>query len=79
MRLSARTEESRVGYRMPLYMGEIPSYDVRGDHMHIVWRELELVLPVPVMLAGMASAQEAIAKWGHATADNGSVIPFKPR
>jgi hypothetical protein len=34
-------------------MGEVPEYAVKGDHMHIIWRELEIVLPVSVMLAGI--------------------------
>lgn len=49
--------------RLPIYMGEVPEYQVRGDHMHIVYGEMEIVLPVSVMLAGMASASEAIARW----------------
>jgi hypothetical protein len=52
-----------VGQRMPIFMGEVPKYQVQGDHMHIIWRDIELVLPVGVMLSGMVSAEEAIAKW----------------
>lgn len=55
-------------------MGDVPEYAVKGDHMHIIWRELEIVLPVHVMLAGMASAHEEIAKWKLDTLDNGQVI-----
>lgn len=58
---------------MPFYMGEVPDYEVRGDHMHIIWRDMEIVLPVSVMLAGMGSAREAIAKWQVAVLDKGSV------
>lgn len=67
-----------MAQRMPFFMGDVPEYECRGDHMHIVWRELEIVLPVSVMLAGMASAEEAIAKWQLAAlADN--ILPFPPR
>jgi hypothetical protein len=44
-------------------MGDVPEYAVKGDHMHIVWRELEIVLPVSVMLAGMADAKRALDDW----------------
>jgi hypothetical protein len=48
---------------MPIFMGDVPEYVVKGDHMHIIWRSLEIVLPVSVMLAGIGSARAAIAKW----------------
>ena len=66
-----------MGRSFPIYMGEVPEYAVKGDHMHIIWRELEIVLPVSVMLAGMASAGEEIAKWKLETLDNGKVISFR--
>jgi hypothetical protein len=53
----------RMAQRFPIYMGDVPDYEVKGDHMHIVWRDLEIVLPVSVMLAGMAGAKRAIAEW----------------
>lgn len=58
-------------------MAEVPEYEVRDGHVHIVWRELEIVLPVSVMLAGMGSAREAIAKWQVAALDNGRVTRLR--
>jgi hypothetical protein len=52
-----------MGKSLPIYMSDVPTYSVEGNHMHIVWRELEIVLPVSTMLQGMASAREALAKW----------------
>lgn len=66
-----------MGQRMPIFMGEAPEYQILGDHMHIVWRELEFVLPVSVMLVATASAQEEIAKWRLATV--GSVVKLPRR
>lgn len=50
-------------------MADVPEYAVKGDHMHICWRDLELVLPVSVMLAGMASAKREIDKWQRHSAE----------
>jgi hypothetical protein len=63
-----------MGQRMPFFMGDVPEYECRGDHMHIVWRDLEIVLPVSVMLAGMASAKRAIDEWQRQSA---AIIPFR--
>jgi hypothetical protein len=46
-------------------MGEVPEYRMVGDHMHVMWRELEVVIPVSVMLAGMADARHIIDEWQH--------------
>jgi hypothetical protein len=58
-------------------MAEVPSYEVRGDNMHIIWRDLELVLPVKTMLAGMAGASEALAKWQVSRLDKVVAFPGK--
>jgi hypothetical protein len=63
----------------PIFMGEVPEYVVKGDHMHISWNEFEFVLPVSVMLACTATAEAAIAKWRLATLDNGSVVRFSQK
>jgi hypothetical protein len=67
----------RVGKQMveryPIFMGEVPFYEIRGDNMHIMWPTLELVLPVRTMLGGMAQAKVEIDNWSRRTAE---VIPF---
>lgn len=47
----------------PIFMDDVPDYQVRGDNMHIVWPSLELVLPIPTMLAGMGTAKRELDKW----------------
>ena len=54
--------------RIPIFMGTAPDYEVRGDNMHIVWGDLEFVLPVPVMLAAMGKARREVEKWHARTA-----------
>jgi hypothetical protein len=36
--------------------------------MHIIWPELEIVLPVSTMLAGMAGAKQEIDDWQRGSA-----------
>lgn len=60
-------------------MEDVPNYEVRGDHMHIKWRTLELVLPVEVMLDGMASAKAEIAKWQLKRLPQGGDVVAFPR
>jgi hypothetical protein len=64
--------------RLPIYMGDVPEYVVRGNLMHIIWRDLELVLPVAVMLAGMANAQEALARWQLEALED-KIVELRPR
>jgi hypothetical protein len=59
-------------------MGDVPEYVVRGNLMHIIWRDLELVLPVAVMLAGMANAQEALARWQLEALED-KIVELRPR
>lgn len=68
-----------MGECIPIFMGDVPDYSVIAEHMHIKWRTLEIVLPVTVMLAGMASASEEIAKWKLDGLDKGSVVQFTPK
>lgn len=62
---------------LPIFMGEAPEYRVKGGNMHINWPSLEIVLPVPVMLACIAGAEEALAKWKLSTLGKGDVIRLK--
>ena len=66
-----------MGKRLPIFMGEVPEYSVLSGHVHITWRELELVLPVSVMLAGMAGAKRAIDDWQRR--GGAAIVPFKSK
>ena len=62
--------------KFPIFMGEVPFYEIRGDNMHILWPTLELVLPVETMLDGMASAKAELAKWQLERIPGGKVVKF---
>ena len=62
--------------RFPIFMEDVPKYEVRGDHMHIIWRSLEIVLLVETMLDGMAAAKAEIAKWQLNRTPNGKIVAF---
>jgi hypothetical protein len=51
-------------------MEAVPEYRIRSGRMHIIWPELEIVLPVHTMLAGMAGAKREIDDWRVEQADN---------
>jgi hypothetical protein len=65
--------------RYPIFMEDVPKYEVRGGHMYITWRTLELVLPVEVMLDGLASAKAEIAKWQLSKLPEGGQVVAFPR
>jgi hypothetical protein len=52
-----------VGQQLPIFMEAVPEYRIRSGRMHIIWPELEIVLPVHTMLAGMAGAKQEIDDW----------------
>jgi hypothetical protein len=61
--------------KFPIFMDDVPDYEVVHDLMHIRWRELEIVLPVHTMLAGMGQARREIEKWSRRTAKVVSITP----
>lgn len=58
----------------PIFMGEVPEYRIKSGLMHIVWPDLELVMPVNKMLAGIGGAKREIDKWQR---EAGEVVPFR--
>lgn len=61
---------------LPIHVSEVPDYEVRGDCIVVMWRGLELFVPIPICLAAMGRCEEALAKWKLAGLDNGSVVRF---
>lgn len=54
---------------LPIFIGNVPEYKIVEDHMHIVISgKMEFVLPVSVMLAGIARAKREIDQWQRRTA-----------
>jgi hypothetical protein len=64
-----------VGQQLPIFMEAVPEYRIRSGRMHIIWPELEIVLPVSTMLAGMAGAKQEIDDWQRS--DGARVLEFR--
>jgi hypothetical protein len=60
---------------MPVFMGDVPEYKIRNDNMHITFREIEIVLPVHIMLAAMGRARREVEEWQRRTATVVSLHP----
>lgn len=56
-------------------MEDVPDYRIKRGQMHIIWPELEIVLPVHTMLAGMAGAKQEIDEWQRS--DSARVLEFR--
>jgi hypothetical protein len=48
---------------LPLWMGEVPDYDVVEGNMQIVVGEFCIAMPVNVFLKGCARGKAAVARW----------------
>jgi hypothetical protein len=59
----------------PIFMEEVPDYKIRGGLMHIIWPDLEIVLPVSVMVKGMGSARRVLDQWREG--QDASVVDFR--
>lgn len=68
-----------MGRNFPIFIDTIPRYEIRGDNMHVVWPDLEIVLPLHIMVTGMAGAHEEVAKWQYRTLDTDKVVNLVPR
>jgi hypothetical protein len=66
---------------LPVFMGEVPEYEVRNGRMHVTLADFEIVMPICVFLQGAARAERAIAEWQIAEAAKGkpTIIPLKRR
>lgn len=59
---------------LPVFMAEVPEYEVRGGRMHVTLKGFEIVMPLGVFLAGAARADEAIRQWY--AKRHGTVVEF---
>jgi hypothetical protein len=39
--------------RVPLFVDQVPDYAIRNDHLHINYREIEVVMPVRIFREAM--------------------------
>lgn len=61
---------------LPLHMSEVPNYEVRGDCILVVWRDLEIYIPVPICQAAVGRCCKALDEWRER---EGLVVPIRER
>jgi hypothetical protein len=60
---------------LPLWMGEVPEYEVVNGQMRVTVGEFALAMPINVFLIGCVKGRQAIIKWeGHQ--QEAEVVPF---
>lgn len=52
-----------LGMGMPLFMEEVPDYEVREGRMYIIMGDLALAMPIHVFLDGCELGKAAIVDW----------------
>jgi hypothetical protein len=50
---------------LPIFVGEVAKYEIKGGHLHVVYRRLglELVVPISIAVASLAVVGQAIEDW----------------
>jgi hypothetical protein len=49
--------------QLPLWMGEVPRYEVINGNMQVMVGEFALAMPINVFLVGCAKGKAAIVQW----------------
>lgn len=62
---------------LPLWMGEVPNYEVVGGNMQITVGEFVLAMPINIFLVGCARGRAAIVKWESRRNVEAEVIPLR--
>jgi hypothetical protein len=52
-----------MGQRLPVFVGEVPEYEPRGEVMVVRWRDVELALPIHVCEKAVAKCNRALDEW----------------
>jgi hypothetical protein len=60
---------------LPLWMAEVPAYEVVNGTMQITAGDFALAMPINVFLVGCVEGRKAIVKWQSAST-SGDVVPF---
>jgi hypothetical protein len=48
---------------LPLWMGEVPEYEIVNGHMQITIGEFAIAMPVNVFMVGCVKGRQAIVRW----------------
>ena len=59
---------------LPIHLSEVPDFEPRGDCIRIIWRDVEVFVPIPIVLASMGRCKRSVEEWGRRNAD---VIPIR--
>lgn len=59
---------------LPIFLDEVPEYEVRDGRMYITMGTFCLAMPVHIYLKGAARGSRAIREWQRG--ERGEVIPF---
>jgi hypothetical protein len=62
--------------KLPLFIDEVPEYEPRGDYMRVIWRGLEICIPMFICQRSYLLCGEALAKWKVDRMDGGKVVRF---
>lgn len=61
---------------LPLWMGEVPEYEIVNGNMQITVDEFVLAMPINVFLVGCAKGRAAIKRWQVERGNGAEVIPI---
>lgn len=64
---------------LPLWMGEVPKYEVVNGNMQITVDEFILAMPINVFLVGCAKGKKAIIQWERERHAGAEIVPFNRR
>jgi hypothetical protein len=67
----------RMSASLPLWLGEVPDYEVVGGQMHVRIGEFALAMPINIFIVGCAKGKAAILKWDAEKQREAKVIPLR--
>ena len=62
---------------LPLWMAEVPTYEVVNGNMHVTVGEFTIAMPINVFIVGCAKGREAILKWDRQKQREAQIIPLR--
>jgi hypothetical protein len=61
---------------LPLWMAEVPAYEVVDGTMQITAGDFALAMPINVFLVGCAKGKSAIVQWERERHRGAEIVPF---
>jgi hypothetical protein len=66
-----------MGANLPLWLDEVPDYEVVNGQMRVTVGEFALAMPLNVFLIGCVKGKQAIVTWERSKTDGADVLPFR--